>query len=126
MSSSFSTCQQTFVATDSTSGEPWQVPTFFGRDLAPQAYKRPTSCPLYAAISAESELTIGTAMSTRNPEGGVEATLGPGLQGSTPFDFNHPQIAQRSDTRLSQLFTRDNGNYPFQYSDNNSTYFTTA
>ena len=57
--------------------EPWQVPAFYGRSFAPQAYKRPTATPLAQTIAVEGVLTIGAAQSTRNPSGGTEATLGP-------------------------------------------------
>lgn len=120
------TCQSQFVENSYDSSEPWQIPSYFGRDMGPMAYRRPTTCPLFAAIDAESHLTIGTAGSMRNSSGGTEATLGPMLHGPTPFDYNHSHIVQPSDNRLSQIFTRDNGNYPQKYADNPHTFNHTA
>lgn len=119
-------CDQFFVQNNSQSSEPWQVPSFFGRDLGPQAFNRPTSCPLYQVIDTESSLKIDTAAPTRSARGGTEVTLGSRMQGPTPFDYNHPQIAQPRDVRLPQVFTRDNGNYPQQYSDNPNMFYSTA
>lgn len=117
---------QPFVETDGESSESWQIPTFYGRNLGPQAFNKPASASLGSVIDEESMLTINTAMPCRTARGGTEVTLGEAMQGPTPFDFNHPSIAQPQDVRLPQIFTRDNGNYPQKYADNPQTYYHTA
>jgi hypothetical protein len=113
---------QPFVDNENDVSEPWQVPAFYGRSFAPQAYKRPTATPLAQTIAVEGVLTIGAAQSTRNPSGGTEATLGPQMHGPTPFDYNHPFIAQIGDNRLEQVFSRHNGNYPGKYESAGTSY----
>ena len=118
-------CSQPFVRNDNESSEAWQIPSFFNRDMFPVAYKRPTSCPLNVAVQTESAINGARGGVVRNSSGGTEGTLGPRMQGPTPFDFNHPYIAQPRDNRLEQVFTRDNGNYPRKYSSAPG-YVTTA
>ena len=94
------------VDSTDTALEPWQVPSFYGRALAPASYRKPTSCSLSDAVAIETMLSVGQASSNRTARGGTEVTLGAAMHGPTPFDFVHPGIAQPMDVRLPQVFTR--------------------
>jgi len=85
--------------------DPSQLPPFYDRELHPTVYKAPTSCMLANAIRNENHLIIDAARSTRNPKGGVEATLGTFT--TTPFHPTvNPLIVQPPNNRFDAIHTR--------------------
>ena len=85
---------------------PWQIPAYYGRDMAPANYTKPTNCDLSHIIDNENQLCVETAQTLRNSEGGTEVTLGLEYNTPTPLNFVHSYITQPSDVRLEQVFER--------------------
>jgi len=107
-------CVQPFVDVSYRSDEPWEIPAFYNRDLHPTRYNTPSCCAPSAMIRNENKMVLDRAVSTRNPTGGVEATMGVFTQ--RRFNPNvKAHIVQPLDVRFESIYSRMNDRYGQQY-----------